>query len=294
MQTTKLISLILFLVLVNVSFSQVISFKKVNLDGGQHKTIFIYRDFDDKEELEQVVKNAWNFSEIELMSIAELTDYEFKENDLLISIGYEHIIMNNGNFVTFTLNLSVKNIQKNEYEKVVGAYLSMHGEQVLDVCRNVESEKIIGGLYFEKDNFSWNYAYLTYALAEMSNYLDGNKIKAENTNSLVQLKNEKLYVTYAVNVDQSRFTGKEKVNDKMESIQKKYPYSFDIIDTKKVNDLFLNGDLKYLYMFQKVGKGKNTIIIDVSTNELIYYDFDYNKYVFESKDIKKVSKLIRK
>ena len=281
---------------------------KAVVESDDSKTIFVYRqsDEDHLDDLTKVIADNWKYNTIELMSLDEFKNYETNVNDLFFIINYTYATTNytyfggepamvHSNYVDFYLALFQK--MENGDSLLSQSSLSVSGPTIGDVCKtNKKPEEIITNQYTSSTVFSWNFAYLGTILNTVSTKLqDGADYKfVENNANLNPLKTKKLYVSDAVNIEQNLLNGKEKTVDFQKDIDKSYDYEFEIVTTKKINDLVISGEGGYLFMFQKVGHGKELIVIDLSKMEIIYQKMVSRKYNFDKSDISDLNKIISK
>ncbi|MDH4471348.1 MAG: hypothetical protein QE487_02005 [Fluviicola sp.] len=278
----------------------------VESDGS--KTIFVYRQADEAnlDQLTKILDDNWDYNEIELKSIDEFADYEMKVNDFLFMINYDYLQTYStytdgssgptSNFVDFYLTLSQKT--EKAYTQLSRSSLSISGETIFDVCRtDKEPKEIIYNQYKSSTVFSWNYVYLATIMKTVSTNLQDSKSHTtleSNNSDLKGLKEQKLYIADAIEIKQNRFNGSEKTIDYEATVDKEYDYTYEIVSTEKLNELIVSGEKGYVFMFQKVGHGKVSIVIDLSTLEIIYHDVVKGNYAFDKKDIKTLNKMIAK
>lgn len=281
------------------AFSQVEVLKKWTDEGGDHRAYFVYRDSDEGnlEEMTKVIEKAWPLSKVELVSIDEYLSLETKKGDFTMLMGISHMTSysQNGvasNFVDLYLDVRVQSDVRHE---VLGRItLSPNGQTIFDVCRGPESlEQVIYNQYKTDANFSWNLPYLSAGLATVARALSNEElleVKEDVKNpDLPNVKNALLYVGDAVNTEQNRFNGKDSQSDQKEGITKAYPHKFEIASNEIINSKYLNGELDYLFMCQKFGKGKYLIVINVKENQLVYTKLEKGRYNFSPKDLKELS-----
>ncbi|MES2557296.1 MAG: hypothetical protein V4604_14170 [Bacteroidota bacterium] len=315
-----------FAVLFNLTFvhAQIALTKNPIVVTDTSKTIFVYRDSDENslDKLKKVLDDNWSYNEIELMSIDDFANLEMKENDFVFMIEYDHQQVAaeysdgsygpTGNFVDFYLALSQKRKKGYGYNIISRSVVSISGPTMVDVCRTDKTEEeIIHNQYKTATVFSWNYAYLATIMHTLSNQLPesttsspienptGDLIKVyssiENPDgNLAGLKEKKLYITDGIEIKQNRFNGSEKTIDQEAAVDKAYDYQYEIVSNEKLNDLVTSGEKGYVFMFQKIGRGKVSIVLDLSTMEIIYHHREYNKYAFDKKDISRLNNAIAK
>jgi hypothetical protein len=228
------------------------------------------------------------------------------ENDFLFMITYDYLRTYStytdgssgptSNFVDFYLTLSQKT--EKGYTVLSNSSLSISGPTMVDVCRTGKSpEEIIYNQYKTATVFSWNFAYLGTIMHTVSSKLPDGKIYSSIDNpdgDLSGLKEKKLYITDAIEIKQNRFNGSEKTIDQKAAVDKAYDYAHEIVSNEKLNDLITSGEKGYVFMFQKIGRGKVSIVLDLSTMEIIYHNREYNQYAFDKKDISRLNKAIAK
>ncbi len=281
------------------AFSQVEILKKWVDEGGEHQAYFVYRDSDEAHltEMEKVIQNAWTLSKVTMVSIDDYLSLETKNGDFTMLMGISHTTSysENGvasNFVDLYLDVRV---QSEVRQEVLGRItLSPNGQTIFDVCRGPESlEQVIYNQYKTDANFSWNFPYLAAGLTTVVKALSNEElmtIKEDIKNpDLPNIKNTVLCVSDAVNVEQNRFNGKDSQSDQTEPIAKAYPHKFEIVSNETINSKYLNGELEYLFMSQKFGKGKYLIVINVKENQIVYIKQEKGRYNFSAKDMKELS-----
>lgn len=291
--------------------AQVHVFPPKNIDDSpSSKTIFVYRnaDIDILEDLTAVVKSNWHFTEnVEMMSIDEFVQAEKNDGDKVFLIDYsfkkEIPVYTDGdhgagtNLVDFALSFVQK--KGDDYQTLAQAKLSITGESISDVCGlRKSSDEIVKDVYTSKDVFSWNLAYIGTVLHTMSDALVEGKemytLKNVDDKYTGFLSTAKLYIAEEVESKQNLFNGKETKQDYQEMIDKNYDYDFEIVSRSKVNEMVMNNEEGYLLMFQKVGYGKEIIVLDMAKNEIVYYSSQPRIYFFTKKDIVILNSAVKK
>lgn len=310
----KSIFLATFLTLFSITvYNAQISVYKPTEENGlkENTTYFLYRESDEAylAELEACLKKNWMLTKIVLVAPKDLEEEEINVNDLVFNIHYNYRRIEgtymdgspaahaSANFVDFYLALSKKT--ETGYITLSNSSLSVHGSTIGDVCLNRKQPVEIIANQYKKSTvlFSWNYIYLATILHTVSENLSAGKEYYSNSvqqGDLSGLKKKKLYIADAVESKQNRTTGEEKKKDYQSMIDKNYDYSFEIVTNEKINELSTSDEVGYVLMFQKVGKGKTLLIIDMETKSIIYSKFVKGSYKFEKKDIRKLNKAIAK
>lgn len=272
----------------------------------QAKTVFVYRDSDvaSLEDLTKVIADNWKYKSVELISIDELANYETEVNDFLFLIDYGHASVSTirsdgsmgpgGNYVDFFLRLNQKT--ETGYTSLASAVMSVSGPTIFDVSYNLKtSEVIVQNQYKSHTVFSWNYAYLGTVLKTISDKFDQGvnyNSYGQPSKNLKALTQKTLYISDAIESRQSTITGAERIVKSQEAVDKVYDYSFEIVTNERINEIVASEGEGYVFMFQKVGKGKVSIVLDLSNNEIIYINYVGGKYQFENKDIMMLNKAI--
>lgn len=315
-----------FLALTSISFSQIyfpqelvnepdpktgygFSFKDIEI-GSIERTFFVYKNQDEDylESMKELMTANWKHSEMQLISYEDYKLLETKMHDVIFNIDFSYMVTQwsdqtgasagaDVNSVNFGLGAIY--IDSDNSKKVIGS-LSLAAEEsiIVDVCSKKKSkEQLLDEIYDKGVFYNWD-------LSLLSNFvgLCSRRVESESgftgmapKSELAKVKSAKLYISDAVNVELLRLQNKDVLVDNSEGIKKNYPYKFEIVSQKELNNLAIEEAEGYVLYYIRCGEDKKFLIMDLKTGDILY-TFSGKKYEYNFKlgDIKAIAKEIEK
>ena len=117
------------------------------------------------------------------------------------------------------------------------------------------------------------------------NYIDNEKIKL--------LRESTLFVPKYVFTKFNKFTAKENKTHDPKEIFSDYPFPYEVIENKQLNEKILSSEEEFYYLsYIKSSTDKFVSLINSETGEMLYTKYRPASYNLKSKDLKKLAKEI--
>ncbi|POY40165.1 hypothetical protein C3L50_05830 [Flavobacterium alvei] len=318
------IQIILFLLLINLSFTSKVS-AQIAIDnieelskikGGTTYVAMKDPNAEKSKEYVEIFKNNWTYTKLEFIKYTDITKYIAPGNSFLTLSGYVTDVQmmslyNNGirpgidyshthiflQLWTVDDNYFKKNKEFNDKDRIQIARLELY----------TDFETIVrpSNLYqndYDADNHirNWGPGILKNHIQNLNTYLNTGKKKSLfsdilNEKEIKKLASETLYIPDYILVKFNKFTGDESAKLKEEELLEDYKFKYKMLSTKELNDKILS-DTKGFYYLQYIKSSTNKYIsvINSLTGEIIYSIYVPVSYNLKSDDLKDLSKIIQK
>lgn len=262
------------------------------------KTVFIYRESDNIEELKKAVQEVWEITEISFQPYSKLNTINLK-NTSVFSIGGVNTKtwkFSGMNYDNTHLYLSLWMQGKNKKgKKIKNSYcrIELHPSYV-DYANvtNAKSKDALDYIYNEGQLKNWNVGFIKNYLKNVNDLLTAEVerwlylTETENT-ELKNLTNKVLYIPEYALVKFNQFTGDESKSLDEAKLFKSYPYSYKIINTEELNKKILDSIESFYYMvYVKSSTDKYITIYNGQTGSIVYSIYKPLSYNLKRSDIK--------
>jgi len=271
------------------------------------KTIFIYRDSDNLEELEKAIKSVWTITDISFHPYSNIDALDF-DNNSVFSIGgvdTSRWNMNSGvtldnTHVYLSLWMPMINKKGETYRKSISR-IELHPTFVdyTHITRS-SSDKALDYLYNKGNLKNWTIGFLKNYLKNVNDLLlnESEKWLYSNVNKkkeIKKLKKATLYIPDYTMIKFNKFSGDESKKHKVAKVFKSYPYKYEIINTEELSKKIIEDKEPFYYMvYIKSSTDKYVTIYNSVTGEIIYSRYKPLSYNFKSSDVKSLLEIIQK
>lgn len=251
----------------------------------------------DEEELQKVLDEAWDYTEIKVIGQDDVKDYISKKNSAFFNVGLlistvsiQEIYMelscgaddNKIRFARFNLNFDCK----------MQEIFKKQGSDELFNYINAESEIIN-----LKPGIIANYLRLIETKLKAMEFVDCQS-KISNKDELKDLENDTLYITDNVKtkflLTAFKFGCETDEEYDIEKIMAKYPHPYKLISFDELSDKIINGDdFYYTICLKSQDNIKHVSIFKSKSGECIYNNTSQGAQ-FKVDDFDKIAKLISK
>lgn len=300
------------------------------------KTLFIVRpaDEDIKEQIKAILDEVWTFNEIELISRADLKDYEnvsadkiaflaveghsttvqMKTTSYVVSHYYLHLSMQ-GKSIPYTEKELKKMKKRGEkptkrYETNTFARIELYpnGELMIKADEFRHPFNLTDGkkddhmeyVYNEAIFYNMEPGYLKNAFQTVNQHLESGETRwiFKNVNKekeVRKLRRATLYIPEYVLIRFNKFNGSEDKQHEKEELFADYKYKYEMISMDVLNDKILSATAPFYYFsYIRSSSYGYLSIINGLTGEIVYNEYNPGTYNLKSKNFKGVSKAIEK
>jgi len=272
------------------------------------KTVFIYRDSDNIEELENAIKEVWNFTEISFQPFSKMKGIKLDDNISIFSIEGLNTHVEFGNhgmsYDNTHIYLSLWMLKENKKgKKVRESYcrIELHpsGIDYYNIL-TVRKEDALEYIYEEGQLKNWTAGFLKNYLKYVNDALTKKSerwlfLSDETNPELKNLKTDTLYIPEYTLTKFNKFTGDESKKLDEEELFKPYNFNYKIINTADLSKKIIESKEPFYYMvYIKSSTDKYINIYNSKSGTLIYRKYSPVSYNMKDKDFKALNSIINR
>jgi hypothetical protein len=263
-----------------------------------------------------VLKKYWTHSKIEFISFSEIDKNMGPENSYLMfgsttntttsvrtgSFGFQREgVSSSCTYIyleLFTIKQEVFKAKRKKYkfnykDKIRIARIDLFTD--FDAVQNVD---LIFKSNFDGNGhiYNWGPGFLKNNVQTLMGYLRKNEVvqlknEIENDIELKNLKTETLYVPSYTMIKYNKFNGNESKSHDEEDIFEDYKNKYKIISTEELNNKILSETKPFYYLvYIRSCTQKFINVVNSSTGEIIYSEYNAISYNMKTKDLRKLYK----
>lgn len=171
-----------------------------------------------------------------------------------------------------------------------------HSFSLTDDQKNDHMDYVFNEAHF----YNWELGFLKNALQEVNRLLDKGETRwiygeSSNDPQLRILRRETLYVPDYLLIKFNKFTGNEDKRHRKTELFNGYEYQYEMIDASELSAKIMDAEEPFYY-FNYIRSSTDAFytIINALTGEIIYSEYDPMTYNIKPKNIKAVSRAIKK
>ncbi|MBS1636565.1 MAG: hypothetical protein JST26_11670 [Bacteroidetes bacterium] len=270
------------------------NFSQEDLDAlKKTTTIFIYKDNDDVEKLNEIFTKYWKISKFKLIQIREYDKDKFDNTYSFLNIcSYvKENIKDNSRLCFVYLNLWMNDAsgKKKSFARIE---ISASHNTI------VGYSTMIRPLYLKQvEVYNWGPGYIKNYIQIINDYLSKGETHSLYSDSkdaeIAKLKNDTLYVPNTMLIKYNMFTGEENKKFDEKDLMSDYKYPYKMVTNEEINKLILSRPQGIYYVLPaKSGTDKYISVINSNTGNIVYYNYTPVSYNFSEKDFRKISKSV--
>ena len=269
------------------------------------KTVFLYREGDDVEALEQAIKSVWTVTEISLLPHTDYDKIDFATTSVfslggfnLYRLGFSASTNYSSSYTYLNLWMKGEN-SKGKEERKSFCRIELHPtSETLRYVLNEDAEKAYEYLYTDATLHNWTPGFIRNYLKQVNDLLSSETerwlYQNEFDEEIEVLSDKTLYLPDYLFVKFAPFSGDESERLDEDDLLKNYPYDYEIISAEELSDKMLaSEEALYYLVYVKSSSNKYLSIYNSKTGNLLYSSYKPMSYNVKKSDFKKIAKLVK-
>jgi hypothetical protein len=269
------------------------------------KTVFVYRESDNIEELEPAIRGVWDVTEISFVPFSEYGEIDM-DNTSIFSIGGVNSsstsssgMSRDNTHIYLSLWMPGKD-KKDRAIKESYARIELHPTYV-DYAKITTSErkKAMEYIYDEGHLKNWTVGFLKNYIQNVNSLLNKDSERwlyqnDEENPKVRRLRTKTLYIADYSMVKFNKFSGDESESLDPAKIFKSYTFDYELMDAEDLSQKILTEDEAFYYMvYIKSSTDKYLTVYNSKTGEIIYSTYVPASYNLKDSDMKDLAKAMK-
>jgi len=294
---------------INVGSNEIVQFNPGKFDPEDleklkaSKTLFVYRETDNIQELKKAIQEVWTLTEISFIPHSDLTKKDFQNASIFSISGFNTVYKPfnrtyDNTHVYLSLWMNVENAKGKKVSKTF-CRIELHPTpKDYHAISDMNDNKVMDYLYTSAKLENWNSGFLKNYLQLVNDHLKTGTTRwlflGDKKPELKSLTTATLYVPDYILTKFEAFKKEHKNTLDKEEIFGDHPYKYEIVSANDLSNKIMTSEAPIYYLtYVKSGTDLFLSIVNSRTGSIVYSSYKPSSYNVSSLHFKLIASAIK-